>query len=259
MHVVMFYASKGGVGKSTLAANVSYVLATQYHVLAVDFSGADRTLTAMLAPGCSAEGGIYEVVYQFPEARGGKMALSACQTDLPTLHVVPPGRLENAVLKLDYYVLAQRLDTVMGALVKKFPFVVVDYPGRQIHTDPLLQALMRHVDHLILVTQPIQSSLNELQAAYNFVLSRYKPPPVVSIITNMWMGEKTYEEGLRTPGGFYMRIPAIPEVYALGRIPKLQYRYCDKCKDFKKAVEDVAKEVVKAKMVRRHQVATFFP
>ncbi|MFZ8810524.1 MAG: hypothetical protein ACO2PN_20755, partial [Pyrobaculum sp.] len=97
------------------------------------------------------------------------------------------------------------------------------------------------------------------QAAYNFVLQHYKPPPIISIVTNMWMGEKTYEESLRTPGGFYLRIKAFPEVYALGRIPKLQYKHCDKCKEFRDAVNEIAKKIVEAKAVRRHQAATFFP
>jgi len=259
MFVVMFYAGKGGVGKSTLAANTSYVLGTRYNVLTMDFSGADRTVTIMLAPGCGGTEGIYDVIYSFPEAHGGKMALSLCPSELPSLYIAPPGGRENVVLKLDYYVLAQRIDRLIGAVVKRFPFVVVDYPGRQIQHDPLLQALMRHVDLLVLVTQPTQSSLNELQAAYNFVLQHYKPPPIISIVTNMWMGEKTYEESLRTPGGFYLRIKAFPEVYALGRIPKLQYKHCDKCKEFRDAVNEIAKKIVEAKAVRRHQAATFFP
>jgi cellulose biosynthesis protein BcsQ len=258
MFVVMFYAGKGGVGKSTLAANTAYVLGTRYNVLAMDFSGADRTVTVMLAPGCAAANGIYDVIYSFPEV-GGKMALTLCPSELPSLYVVPPGGRENVVLKLDYYVLAQRIDKLMNAVVKRFPFIVIDYPGRQIQHDPLLQALMRHVDLLILVTQPTQSSLNELQAAYNFVLQHYKPPPIIAIVTNMWMGEKTYEESLRTPGGFYLRVKAFPEVYALGRIPKLQYKYCDKCKEFRDAINEIAKHIVEAKAVRRHQIATFFP
>jgi len=78
MFVTMFYAGKGGVGKSTLAANTSYVLlGTRYNVLAMDFSGADRTVTVMLAPGCGSAEGIYDVIYSFPEAHGGKMALRA--------------------------------------------------------------------------------------------------------------------------------------------------------------------------------------
>ncbi|MFZ8837378.1 MAG: hypothetical protein ACO2PM_00280 [Pyrobaculum sp.] len=259
MFVTMFYAGKGGVGKSTLAANTSYVLGTRYNVLAMDFSGADRTVTVMLAPGCGGSEGIYDVIYHFPEAHGGKPSLTLCSSELPSLYVAPPGGRENVVLKLDYYVLAQRIDKLMGAVVKRFPFVAVDYPGRQIQHDPLLQALMRHVDLLVLVTQPTQSSLNELQAAYNFVLQHYKPPPIIAIVTNMWMGEKTYEESLRTPGGFYLRIKAFPEVYALGRVPKLQYKYCDKCKEFRDAVNEIAKKIVEAKAVRRHQVSTFFP
>ncbi|MFZ8809117.1 MAG: ParA family protein, partial [Pyrobaculum sp.] len=148
MFVVMFYAGKGGVGKSTLAANTSYVLGTRYNVLTMDFSGADRTVTVMLAPGCGGTEGIYDVIYSFPEAHGGKMALTLCPSELPSLYVAPPGGRENVVLKLDYYVLAQRIDRLIGAVVRRFPFVVVDYPGRQIQHDPLLQALMRHVDLL---------------------------------------------------------------------------------------------------------------
>jgi MinD-like ATPase involved in chromosome partitioning or flagellar assembly len=257
MNVTLFYSGKGGVGKSTLAANTAYVLSTRYQTLAMDFSGADRTLSALLSPGCPNEDGIYDVLFAFPEVRG-RMKLTVCGGELPGLQVAPPGNMEAPVLKLDFYVVAQRIDLLMNALTRRYPFIVADYPGKQIQFDPVLQALMRHVDHLILVTQPTQSSLNELKYAFDFVLRHYKPPPVISIATNMWTGERTYEEGLRTPGGFHIRVKADPVVFSLGRVPKLQYK-CAECKEFRRAVEQIADGIVQARLTRRHQVATFFP
>jgi MinD-like ATPase involved in chromosome partitioning or flagellar assembly len=257
MHVVMFYNAKGGVGKSTLAANVAWLISHMYQTLVMDFSTADRTTTLMLAGPCKARG-IYDVLFQFGEAYGRGLEVETCETGRPGLEVLPPGSMEKAVLQLDYYVLAKRVDILMN-IARHFAYTIADYPGRSIYTDPLLQALLRHVDHLILVTHATQSSINEATDVHHFVLQKYKPPPVVSIVTNMYMGEKTYEETLKTPGGFAMRIPADPVVFALGRIPQLQIDKDKVSGEWKKAVKQLAEFIIRVRMARRHTVATYFP
>ncbi|MGC9119615.1 MAG: AAA family ATPase [Thermoproteus sp.] len=258
MSVVLFYNAKGGVGKSTIAANVAYYLGTMYRVLLMDFSAADRTSTTMLAGQCRTSAGIYDILFRFDEAYGKRLAVETCPARLNSIEVLPPGSLEKTVLQLDYYVLAKRVDVLMN-IVRHFVFTIVDYPGRSILTDPLLQALVRHVDHLVLVTQPTAASLNEAAEVRNFITQHYKPPPVVSIVTNMYMNERTYEETMKTAGGFAVRVPADPAVYALGRIPALAAERDGVSKEWKNSIKKIAEGIINAKMMRRHQVATFFP
>lgn len=255
MHVVSFVSGKGGVGKSTIAANVSYALATRIRVLGIDASSFDRTFTKMLTPGCSSAFGLYDWLFHFREV-GGAPAIETCEAEKVNLEVLPPGDLEKAVRELSFSVIDKRLSRLLDALIRHFSLVVVDYPGGSVHLDPVLQALLRHTDHVVLVLTPSDAALSEARAMYQFITRRYDPPPVISVVLNMYAGEKIFEEGLRTAGGAHVRIPISGEIMALGRVPKLQYLYA-KDREFLKAVDRLADAIISIRMQTRHVVRHF--
>jgi len=248
MHVVLFGSGKGGVGKSTLAANAAYALATRIRVLLMDFSAFDKTSTTMLVPGCASKFGIYDWLFYFREAMGVVPEIETCERRDVLLEVLPPGSMEEAVQTLSYSVLAKRVKTLMDMLIRHFSMIIVDYPGRSIHTDPLLQAIMSHVDHLIIVMEPTEASTAEARALYNFAIQRYDPPPVVSSIINKYAGEKIMLE-LRSAGGFVEKVPLMGEVMALGRNPHLQYPLV---KPFQQAINNIATKILNVRLQVRH-------
>jgi len=248
MHVVLFGSGKGGVGKSTLAANVAYALATRIRTLLMDFSAFDKTSTSMLVPGCVSKFGIYDYLFYFREAMGVVPEIETCERRDVLLEVLPPGSMEEAVQTLSYSVLAKRVKTLMDMMIKHFSIVIVDYPGRPIHTDPLLQAVMSHVDHLIIVLEPTEASVSEARALYNFATQRCDPPPIVSSIINKYAGEKITME-LRSAGGFVEKVPLMGEVMALGRNPHLQYSLV---KPFQRVIDNIAAKILNVRLQVRH-------
>ncbi|MCY0890607.1 MAG: AAA family ATPase [Pyrobaculum arsenaticum] len=253
MHVVMFSSGKGGVGKSTIAANVAYVLAARNKVLLVDFSAFDKTSSRMLAPGCQSRAGVYDLLMQFREAYGEAYEVETCEGVLKTLEVLPPGTLdERSVQRLEFSVLAKRVKNLMDILLPYFSIVVLDYPGRTINLDPLAQALIMHVDHLIIVFDPNTAALDEGAKLQNFVKKRYDPPPVVSVVLNMYDGGSYAVEGFRSPQGFYVEVPVDGVVKALGKTPKLQIIHKGVSERWTKAIYTIAQNILAVKMRVRH-------
>lgn len=96
MPVIAIVSSKGGVGKTTLTANLGGFLALAgYRVLMVD-ADIQPTLSSYYPFDCRAARGLYDVVTT------GSIAQAISHTSLPNLDIVisddPEGRLENWIL-----------------------------------------------------------------------------------------------------------------------------------------------------------------
>jgi Mrp family chromosome partitioning ATPase len=173
-HRIMVMSGKGGVGKSTVAANLAASLALEglsVGVLDADIHGPNipRMLGVEMRPMIGSDNGV-QPVEPFPGLKVISMGLLSQDTDMP---IIWRGPLKHTVIK-------QFLSDVNWG---DLDYLIIDLPPGT-GDEPLSVAhLMGQMDGSIIVTTPQDVALLDSRKAVGF--SRQLKLPVIGIVENM--------------------------------------------------------------------------
>jgi septum site-determining protein MinD len=168
--VLTISSGKGGVGKTTTAANLSTALAmTGRRVVAVDGDIGLRNLDAVM-------GLESRIIYDLVDVVEGQCQLSQAlikDKRLPELYLLPAAqtRDKNAVSSL-------QMEQLCHQLRKQFEFVVIDCPAgiEQGFRNAIVGA-----DEVIIVTNPEMSSVRDADRIIGLIEAAGKPEPLLII------------------------------------------------------------------------------
>ncbi len=209
-HIIMVLSGKGGVGKSTVAANLAFALAAQGHrvgLLDADLHGPTIPLLTGLVGELTT--GTAEAIRPM-ELPGGLAVMSIAflmgEPDQPTIW---RGPLRGGVLR----------QFVADVTWGRRDFLIADLPPGTGDEPLTLMQSLPDADGAVIVTTPQEASLSDCRRAINFV--RKVGGRVLGVVENMsgfvcpHCGERT--DIFATGGG--ERMAAQMDVPFLGRVP----------------------------------------
>ncbi len=168
--VLTITSGKGGVGKTTTAANLSTALAMMGHrVAAVDGDIGLRNLDAVM-------GLESHIIYDLVDVVEGQCQLNQAlikDKRLPELYLLPAAqtRDKNAVSSL-------QMEQLCHQLRRQFEFVIIDCPAgiEQGFRNAIVGA-----DEVIIVTNPEMSSVRDADRIIGLIEAAGKPEPLLMI------------------------------------------------------------------------------
>lgn len=163
----LFASGKGGVGKSTVTANLAAVLARAGHSVAVlDADIGLRCLDAML-------GLENMVVYDLIDVAKGDCLLSQALLsvpDLPSLHLLPAAQFARSK-DLD----VKKLRLIVNLLKKEHEFVLIDCPAGL--ERGLRGVLHSDVEETVLVVTPDDICIRDAERTLGLISDKQLPRP----------------------------------------------------------------------------------
>ena len=201
---VCIASGKGGVGKSTLTANIGAALAGNGHsTVIIDTDFGLRAQDALL----SLEN---QVVYDLLDVCNGNCTLDqavlTCEA-VPSLHLISAPQFSR-VRALD----SKKLQKVIRNLKKSYDFVLVDCPAGI--EKGFRNVLNAGTDEIILIVTPDNISVRDAERAAQVISAKHAPRP--RLIVNRYDSELIRRNEMMSPGS----IAETLDLELLGEIPE---------------------------------------
>lgn len=173
--IITIASGKGGVGKTTLTANIGIALAQKnFKVLLIDADIAMANLSLLLGMQASpitlhdvlvGESNIEDAIYEGPAG----------------LHLIPSGLSLESYRRVD----TERLESVVKEVAIKYDFILLDAPPG---IEKNVMSSLAAADEVLLITMPTSPSIADVLKT-KIVSQRLGSSPI-GIVVNFHMGEK---------------------------------------------------------------------